>query len=104
MKNTGKAFLAGLLIAGSALVAPAVVSAGVVVDVDVAPPALRVEPVPPARAGFVWAPGFWDYRGHGHVWVGGRWLPERRGWHWVPDHWDQAGPHWHHSPGYWARG
>ena len=39
MKNTRKAFLAGLLLAGSALVSPAVVSAGVVVDVDIAPPA-----------------------------------------------------------------
>jgi hypothetical protein len=104
MNSTGKAFIAGLLIAGSALVAPAIVSAGVVVDVDIAPPAPQVEVVPAARAGFVWAPGYWDYRAGAHVWVGGRWIPERRGWHWVPDHWEQRGPHWHHVVGVWVRG
>ena len=104
MKDTGKAFLAGLLIAGSALIAPTVVSAAVFVDVGIAPPAPQVEVVPAPRAGFVWAPGYWDYRDHGHVWVGGRWIPERRGWHWVPDRWEQRGPHWHHVPGVWVRG
>ena len=104
MKSTGKAFLACLVIAASAMIAPAVVSAGVVVDVDVAPPAPQVEVVPAARPGYVWAPGYWDYRAGGHVWVAGRWIGERRGWHWVPDHWEQRGPHWHHAVGYWARG
>jgi hypothetical protein len=104
MKHNRKAFLAGLLIAGSALVAPALVSAAVLVDVDIAPPAPQVEVVPGPRAGFVWAPGYWDYRDHGHVWVGGRWIPERRGYHWVPDRWEQRGPHWHHVPGVWVRG
>ena len=52
---------------------------------------VRVEEVPPPRAGYVWAPGFWEWRGGRHVWVGGHWIGERRGYHWVPDRWEQRG-------------
>ncbi len=103
MKTTGKAFLVGLCLAASAIVAPTVVSAGILIDVDIAPPAMRVEAVPVPRPGFVWAPGFWEYRDHGHVWVPGRWIGERHGYHWVPDRWEQRGPHWHHTVGHWER-
>jgi|ERR1700678_3477632 hypothetical protein len=103
MKTTGKALLASLCIAASTLVVPTVVSAGVIVDVDIAPPVVRVEPLPPPRVGFVWAPGYWDYRGGGHVWVPGRWMGARPGWRWVPDRWEQRGPHWHHWVGHWER-
>jgi len=84
-------------------IAPAVALSAVFVDVDVAPPAPQVEIVPGPRAGYVWAPGFWDWRGHNHVWVRGHWIRERPGWHWVPDRWDQVGPHWHHVGGHWER-
>src|SRR6185437_10788137 len=50
-------------------------AAGAAVDfrVDVAPPAPRYEAVPAARHGYVWAPGYWNWR-HGHyVWVRGHW-------------------------------
>ena len=69
----------------------------------IAPPPVRVETVPQPRAGFVWAPGYWDYRGHDHIWVGGRWVHERPGFRWVPDRWEQRGPHWHHAQGHWER-
>jgi hypothetical protein len=95
--------LAALLVAAGALGAPQVSSAAVVVDVDVAPPAPQVEVVPAARPGYVWAPGFWAWRGGQHVWVRGHWLGERRGYHWVPDAWVPAGPHWHYAPGHWER-
>jgi hypothetical protein len=103
MKNSGRAFIVSLCIAGSVMTAPAVVFAGVLIDVDIAPPALRVEPVPVARPGFVWAPGYWEYRDHAHVWVGGRWIGERAGFRWAPDRWEQRGPHWHHVVGHWER-
>lgn len=103
MKSSRKALLLGLCIAASAVAAPVVTMAGVVVDVDVAPPPLRVEEVPAARPGYVWAPGFWEWRGGQHVWVGGRWIGERHGYHWVPDRWEQRGPHWHHYAGHWER-
>ena len=103
MSGSRKALLLGMVMAVSALTAPAIASAGVFVDIDVAPPPIRVEAVPPPRVGFVWAPGYWEYRDHAHVWVPGRWVGERRGFHWVPEHWDQRGPHWHFTPGHWER-
>ena len=63
MKNVGKALILGLSLAGSGLLAPVVASAQVGVDITVAPPAPRVEVVPPPRVGFVWAPGYWEWRG-----------------------------------------
>ena len=72
--------------------------------VALAPP--RFERVPPPRAGYVWAPGYWVWspRAHRHVWVGGHWMRVRPGYRYVPAHWQQ-GPRgrWHFSDGYWAR-
>ncbi|HEV7986203.1 MAG TPA: YXWGXW repeat-containing protein [Steroidobacteraceae bacterium] len=86
-----------------AIAAPALSSAAVLVDVDVAPPAPRVEVLPGPRAGYAWAPGYWAWRGHRHVWVRGHWIRERVGYHWVPDAWVAAGPRWHYAPGHWER-
>ena len=36
--------------------------------VNIAPPAPRYEVVPAPRVGYVWVPGFWDWRGNRHVW------------------------------------
>ena len=104
MKMTAKALLVSLCVAGSAAltVAPTLATAAVI-DITVAPPAPQVEVVPPPRVGYVWAPGFWEWRGGAHVWVPGRWMGERRGYHWVPDRWEQRGPRWHHAEGHWER-
>jgi hypothetical protein len=91
------------LIVAAAIAVPALSSAGVVVDIGVAPPAPQVEVVPAVRAGYVWAPGYWAWRGGRHVWVGGHYIHERRGYHWIPDAWVQAGPRWHYAPGHWER-
>lgn len=103
--NRRQAFFATVYLAAVAggAVLPAVASAAANVDIDVAPPAPRVEVVPPPRVGYEWAPGFWAWRGGAHVWVSGRWVVERRGYHWVPDRWVRVGPHWHYARGYWAR-
>jgi hypothetical protein len=103
MKMTGRTLLMSFCIAGSATIAPVVASAGIGIDIDIAPPAPRAELVPGPRAGFVWAPGYWDWRGGSHVWVAGRWRRERPGYHWAPDRWEQRGPHWHHHGGHWER-
>jgi hypothetical protein len=95
--------LIALLMSAGAMAAPTLASAAVNVDIDVAPPAAQVETVPGPRAGHVWAPGYWAWRGHSHVWVRGHWLRERHGYHWVPDAWVQAGGHWHYAPGRWER-
>ena len=98
----------------SAVVACATLSACVVeapprrhvlaaVDIDVRPPPDRVVVVPSARAGYVWAPGYWRWNGRSHVWVDGRWVRERRGYHWVPSHWEEHNGRWHFEDGHWAR-
>ncbi|MEP6549513.1 MAG: YXWGXW repeat-containing protein [Gammaproteobacteria bacterium] len=103
MKGSRKALLLGLMMAAGAVAAPTIASAGVSIDIDVAPPPIRVETVPAPRVGYVWAPGYWEWRHRAHVWVPGRYMHERRGYHWVASRWDQRGPHWHHEPGHWER-
>ena len=103
MKASHKALFLGLCMAASVVAVPTIASAGVAIDIDLAPPPVRVETVPPPRAGFVLAPGYWDYRGHDHVWVRGRWVAERHGYHWVPDRWDHGPNGWSHVAGRWDR-
>jgi hypothetical protein len=95
-----------IVVAAIALSAAAVSLPGAartLVEIQVAPPAPRVEVVPPARVGYVWSPGYWRWNGHRHVWTRGVWVRERRGWHWEPQHWVQ-GPNgrWHFVAGRWA--
>src|SRR3978361_2285484 len=78
-----------------------VATARTFVDIDIAPPAPREEVMPHARAGYVWAPGYWNWEGHRHVWVKGHYMRERHGHHWVADRWDQRDGHWHHDRGHW---
>lgn len=103
MQVSRKALLLGLVMAVGTVAGPTIASAAIDIDIDVAPPPVRVETVPPPRVGYVWAPGFWEWRGREHVWVPGHFVHERRGYHWVPDHWVQIGPHWHHERGHWER-
>ncbi len=86
---------------GVAAMAPGIGSARTFVDIDVAPPEARVEVVPAARVGYVWAPGYWNWEGHRHVWVGGRWIHEHPGHHWVNESWEQRNGHWHFEQGHW---
>jgi len=103
MNVMSKAALLILCAAGSLGIAPTLATAGVGIDINIAPPPPRVEVVPAPRPGFIWAPGFWDYRGRAHVWVPGHFVRARPGYHWVPDRWDPRGPRWHHERGHWER-
>lgn len=95
---------AGFAAAPAAHAAPQV-SVGVGVGIGVAPPAPRFERVPPPRAGYVWAPGYWVWnpRMRRHVWMGGHWMRVHPGYRYMPARWHQ-GPHgrWHFRDGYWA--
>ena len=74
----------------------------VVVRYGPPPPRYAVVGVPP-RPGYVWAEGFWDWRGGGYVWAPGRWMrPPRPGAVWVPGAWAER-PHrgWVFRRGYW---
>ena len=75
-----------------------------VLDIEVAPPEPRVIVAPPPRPGFVWAPGYYAYRGHQHVWVDGHWLKERHGYHWEADRWVPHEGRYRYEPGHWVRG
>jgi hypothetical protein len=68
---------------------------------DVAPPPPKDERAPPARDGYVWGAGYWEWRGHAYYWGAGHWVIERRNAHWIADHWEQQGTQWHYLPGHW---
>jgi hypothetical protein len=69
-----------------------------------APPPPRHERVPAARRGYVWAPGYWDWRGNRHVWVKGNWQRERRGYAYHQPRWEQHNGKWQMNRGGWVRG
>lgn len=85
------------------LAAISLAHAGPLIDIEVAPPEPRVVVAPPPRHGFVWAPGFWEYRGHQHVWVDGHWERERPGYHWEAAHWVHHEGRYRFEEGHWAR-
>ena len=98
-----KQFLAAIVVAGS-LALPALGEARVNVDINIGPPVMRVETAPPPpRAGYLWAPGYWNWAGNRHVWVAGRYIAPHHGFVWVPDHWVQHGPRYRFVPGHWRR-
>ena len=76
-----------------------VVSEARTIVVEVAPPPARVEVVPAPRRGYVWAPGYWDWRGRKHVWRSGYWVRERRGYHYAPSRWNDRGGRWEFENG-----
>ena len=81
-----------------------IVSEAKTIIIEVAPPPARVEVVPAPRKGYVWAPGYWEWRGHKHMWHDGYWVRERHGHHWQPDRWvDRGGGRWEYERGRYER-
>jgi hypothetical protein len=102
MKYGRLAAAAALAIASVGFTAPTF-AAPVSVDIRVAPPAPRHEWVPAARPGYVWAPGYWDYRNNRYRWVSGHWERERPGYYYHGTSWVQHGERWYIQPGGWRR-
>lgn len=97
-----KLLLAAL--AASAIgVMPLPAAAAVGIYLDIAPPALRHEVFPAPRAGYVWQPGYWQWRDGRHYWARGHWVRERRGMYWHPNRWEQADGRWMFKRGAWDR-
>jgi hypothetical protein len=74
------------------------------VEVQMAPPAARVEVQSPRPAGgnYNWVPGYWAWRRNQHVWVAGHWaMPPQQGMVWEPARWAQRGPRWVFVEGHW---
>lgn len=82
---------------------PLAASADKIILVDRAPPAPREEVAPAPRHGYVWAPGYWDWRNHHHVWVKGHWERERKGMYWHPSRWVERDGKYVFERGRWDR-
>ena len=95
--------LLGALAVSSIGLLPLPAAAEVSVFLDVAPPAPRYEVVPAPRAGYVWQPGFWEWRGDRHYWRRGHWVRERPGYYWHPSRWEQRNGRWYLERGGWHR-
>lgn len=93
-----------LLLAKAALVVAGAVSVtgafAAVIIAPSAPPAVRYEPVPPPRAGFVWDPGHWNWEGR-YVWVPGHWVAAVAGRRWVEGVWSPYRGQYRYVPGHW---
>jgi hypothetical protein len=79
------------------------VPAAATVYVQIGPPAMRIEAVPPPRQGYVWAPGYWNYRGNQHVWAKGTWVRERPGYAYHTPKWVEHDGRWSQERAHWAR-
>jgi len=66
----------------------------------VAPPPAPVERFAP-RPGFVWSPGYYEWRDDRYAWVGGHYEPERAGFFWQGPRWDLRGGEYVFIPGAW---
>lgn len=96
--------LLGAMLASSIYVMPLPAAAQVGFYVDIAPPPVRYEPVPYHRPGYVWVPGYWDWRGNGHVWVRGHYVRDRPGYVYYSPRWEDRGGRWYLEHGRWDRG
>lgn len=83
-----KKILGGVL-AASLLGFGAAAQAQISAIVSVAPPAPQYEVVPAPRAGHIWAPGHYEWRGNQYVWVRGQWLADRSGYEYREPRWVQ---------------
>jgi hypothetical protein len=100
MKRCASMFLT--LVAICALAMPAAAQ-NFSVTIGTAPPAPQYEVVPPPRAGYAWAPGYWRWEHNHHVWEAGHWMEHREGYRWEPDHWVRHEGGYSHVPGHWDR-
>ena len=95
--------LLGAIVASTfAAIAPTA-QAAVEVYVNTPPPAVRYEVVPSARAGYVWAPGYWNWRNNRHVWAKGHWERERTGYFYHPHRWTERENRWYYERSRWDR-
>jgi hypothetical protein len=93
----------GLVFAIGASAVPGLSVARGYIEIDTAPPPPREEVIPEARVGYVWAPGYWEWRHHNHVWVHGHYIRERHGHHWVAAGWNHEGERYRFEVGHWDR-
>lgn len=97
-----RASMLGAFAVACGVAAPA--SAGIDVQIGIGlPPPPRVEVVPVAPVGYVWAPGYWDFFHGQYVWRRGHFIEGRPGYRWVPESWERRGEYHHFNEGHWDR-
>jgi hypothetical protein len=95
--------LVAALAAGVVLTGARVASAQEVeVEIEVVPPPVKVEVIPPAPSvHHFWIHGYYGWTGAAHYWVPGRYEVLRPGWAWSEARWAPVGRRWHFYPGHW---
>lgn len=100
----GKKLLLAALIASPLLVTQVAHAQSFDIRIGQPPPPPRVVVVPGPRAGYVWAPGYWNWEGRRHVWREGHWERQRRGQRYVEPAWTPDGDRYGFRRGHWERG
>jgi len=89
----------------SAWLTPAAAQVNIMIGTP--PPAAVYEAVPPARAGYVWAPGHYVLVNDRYVWTRGQWVTTRAGYSYVPASWERVyvggREQWRFVPSRWDR-
>ncbi len=98
--NLKKALL-GLMLASS--FGATALPARAQIIIDVAPPPVQYETMPPPRAGLVWESGYWRWNGRRHVWVAGHWERARPGYAYSGPNWVERDGRWHYNGRRWDR-
>ena len=99
---TVRNLILGSMLTAAAVALPAGAQARAVeLEVDVAPPAARVEVAPAPRPGFVYAPGYWQYDGKQYTWTEGRFIADREGHRYVVPAYEPRGQRWVFRAGHW---
>ena len=92
-----KLILAALLASSAATFS---IPASAEIYVNIAPPAPRYEVVPAPRHGYVWAPGYWDWRHGRYHWVAGHYVRHRPGHYYEPVRWAYHDGRYYRSGGW----
>jgi hypothetical protein len=98
-----KKLILGSLVAATLAASALPAAARTEIIVNAAPPPLRYEVVPAHRAGWIWIPGYWDWRHHRHVWVAGHWSRHRPGYVYAPARWIERDARWYYRGPRWDR-
>jgi len=97
-----KKLLAAAIAAMGFAAVPAMSQDVIFTEIDNLPPAMKVEVKPAPRAGYVYIPGYWDYRDSIYVWVDGRFEPARAGYVYVVPRYEQVDGRWRRYAGGWT--
>ncbi len=98
-----KKLILGSLVAAAlgGLSIPAAARTNVDFYLNFGPPVAPYEVVPPPRVGYVWVPGFWDWRYSRHHWVRGHWVRARPGYYYEPARWIPRDGRYYYRRGGW---